>query len=305
MSKREDIYTTVTNRIVAELEAGSVPWVQPWSGSAGTAAIGLPQNATTGRSYSGINILLLWGAVASGGYPSQAWLTFKQALELGGHVRKGERGTTVVYASRFIPRDQREHARETGEDPRGVPFLKTYTVFNVAQCEGLPDDAGQAAPAADPDMILPEVDELIRATGADFRIGGDRAFYAVGPDYVQVPPPQAYLQAIDWHRTALHELTHWSGASSRLARDQSGSFGSVRYAQEELVAEMGAAFTCSVLGIRPTVRHADYIASWLSVIREDPRAIFRAASAASKAADFLLDFRTGRAAEADTPAAAA
>jgi len=304
MAKREDIYTTVTNRIVAELEAGSVPWVQPWTGSAGTAAIGLPQNATTGRSYSGINILLLWGAIAAEHYPRQAWLTFKQALELGGHVRKGERGTTVVYASRFIPKGEQAQAQETGEEPRGVPFLKTYTVFNIAQCDGLPEKLQHDGPPADTDVILPEVEDLICATGADFRVGGDRAFYAVGPDYVQVPPPQAYYESLDWHRTALHELTHWSGSPRRLARDQTGSFGSVRYAHEELVAEMGAAFTCSVLGIQPTVRHSDYIASWLSVIREDPRAIFRAASAASKAADYLLDFRSAGPVEADTAAAA-
>jgi len=305
MAKREDIYTTVTNRIVAELEAGTVPWVQPWAGCGGTGSIGLPKNATTDRPYSGINILLLWGAVAAGGYPSQAWLTFRQALAQGGNVRKGERGTTVVYASRFIPNGERDRARESGDDPRGVPFLKTYTVFNVAQCEGLPQEVGQGAPPADLDLILPEVDELIRASGVDFRIGGERAFYSPGPDYVQVPPPQAYYVPLNWHRTVLHEMTHASGHRFRLDRDLSGSFGSKKYAFEELVAELGAAFTCSTLGIEPTVRHADYIGSWLTVLREDSRAIFRAASAASKAADYLLDFRPAGADDVRPAAAAA
>jgi antirestriction protein ArdC len=137
-------------------------------------------------------------------------------------------------------------------------------------------------------MIEPQVEALIRATGIDFRIGGDRAFYVPALDYVQVPPPQAYFEPINWHRTALHELGHATGHASRLARDFSGSFGTKAYAFEELVAEMNAAFCCASLGIVPTVRHADYIGSWLEVLREDNRAIVRAASQASKAADWLL-----------------
>lgn len=131
---------------------------------------------------------------------------------------------------------------------------------------------------------------MIRATGIDFRIGGDRAFYAPVPDFVQVPPPQAYFEPINWHRTALHELGHATGHPSRLNRDFSGSFGTKKYAFEELVAEINAAFCCASLGIVPTVRHADYIGSWLEVLREDNRAIVRAASQASKAADWLLSF---------------
>jgi antirestriction protein ArdC len=132
------------------------------------------------------------------------------------------------------------------------------------------------------------VEALIRATGIAFRIGGARAFYAPGPDFVMVPPPQVYFEPINWHRTALHELGHATGHPSRLGRDLSGSFGTKSYAFEELVAEMNAAFCCASLGIVPTVRHADYIGSWLEVLREDNRAIVRAASQASKAADWLL-----------------
>ena len=140
-------------------------------------------------------------------------------------------------------------------------------------------------------LILPEVEALIRASGADLRLSGDRAFYASGLDYIQLPRPETFFEPINWHRTALHELGHWSGAPQRLGRDLTGSFGSKSYAREELVAEMTAAFTCATLGITPTVRHADYVGSWLDVLREDDRAIIRAASAASKAAEYLLAFR--------------
>ena len=135
---------------------------------------------------------------------------------------------------------------------------------------------------------------MIRASGADLRLGGDKAYYAVEADYIQVPRLEAYFAPINWHRTTLHELGHWSGAAHRLARDLSGGFGSAKYAREELVAEMCAAFACATLGITPTVRHADCIGSWLDVLREDNRAIVRAASAVSKAAVYLLAYRPGQ-----------
>lgn len=297
-SDRAGLYEGITCKIIAELEAGRLPWVQPWGSAGVRASLALPKNAVTGRAYSGINVLILWGAVVELGFACQSWLTFRQALSLGGHVRKGERGTTVVYADRFIPDDERRRAREAGEEPQAIPFLKRFTVFNVAQCEGLPEDIAATAPPVEENLVLPQVEELIRATGADLRIGGNRAYYDVRHDYVRVPPPQAYFEAVDWHRTALHELGHWSGAAGRLGRDLSGLFGSKRYAFEELVAEMIAAFTCASLGILPTVRHADYIGSWLEVLRGDNRAIVRAASAASKASDYLLAFRP-EAAESD------
>ncbi len=288
--KRTNLYDEITNKIIGELEAGHVPWVQPWGTAAAKAPLAMPNNAATGRGYSGINILILWGAVIEHGFPGQSWLTFRQALSLGGNVRKGERGTTIVYADRFVPNDEKKRGRETGDDPKAIPFLKRFTVFNAAQCENLPANATAAAPATPPGVIEPMVETLIAATGIDFRIGGDRAFYAPIDDYVQVPPPQAYFEPINWHRTALHELGHASGHPTRLDRDMSGSFGSQKYAFEELVAEMNAAFCCASLGIVPTVRHADYIGSWLKVLKDDNRAIIRAASKASKAADYLLGF---------------
>lgn len=299
-SARANLYDEVTNKIIAELEVGRVPWVQPWGTSAEKAPLGLPKNASTGRSYSGINILLLWGAVVQHGFPGQGWLTFRQALTLGGNVRKGERGTTVVYADRFVPEDEKRRARETGEEAQAIPFLKRFTVFKKAQCEGLPDDIAVTIPPPPPDLIEPKVETLIKATGIDFRIGGDKAFYVPADDYVVVAPPQAYFEPINWHRTALHEIGHASGHHSRLNRDLSSSFGSKKYAFEVLIAEQISAFCCASLGIVPTVRHADFIGSWLDVMCEDSRAIVRAASQASKAADWILSFLPDESGSADT-----
>ncbi len=297
-SRREggNLYDEVTRKIITQLEAGRLPWVQPW-GRAGGAALSLPRNGITGRRYSGVNILLLWGAVIEHGYPTQGWLTFKQALAAGGNVRKGERGTTVVYADRFTPKDEQARAAEAGEEPGKVAFLKRFTVFNLAQCEGLEGVDPEPAPLPERQAI-PHAEALIAATGADFRIGGDMAFYSPSHDFVRVPPQPAFADQINYYRTAFHELSHWTGHGSRLDRDQSGVRGGKAYAREELVAEMGAAFVCATLGIVPTVRHADYLGSWLQVLREDNRAIFRAASAASKAADFLLAFRASEIGEA-------
>jgi antirestriction protein ArdC len=286
--ERTNFYDDITNKIITELEKGRFPWVQPWGTPSAKAQLAMPKNASTNRAYSGINVLILWGEVIEKAYTGQSWLTFRQALALGGHVRRGERGTTVVYADRFVPDDARRRAAQTGGEARTIPFLKRFTVFNMDQIDDLPDDLATVAPP--PGTIEPRVEALIKATGIDFRIGGNRAYYMPSQDYVQVPPPPAFFEPINWHRTALHELGHASGHRSRLNRDLSGSFGSRKYAFEELVAEMNAAFCCASLGITPTVRHADYLASWLEVLREDNRAIVRAASLASKAADYLLGF---------------
>lgn len=295
---RTDLYQEITDKIIAQLEAGRVPWVQPWS--AACAPLEMPHNASTRSRYSGINVVILWDAVVSNGFSTNAFLTFRQALAAGGHVRKGERGTTVVYAKPFTPAEEKRRALAEGREAARVPMLKRFTVFNTDQCDDLPEELC-APPAPVPEgLILPAADALIKATGADFRIGGNQAFYAPGFDYVQVPRPDAYFEPINWHRTAFHELGHWTGHPSRLGRDLSGRFGSTEYGREELVAEMAGAFVCASLGIMPTVRHADYLGSWLAIIREDKRAIVRAASAASKAADFILGFREG--AEVDATA---
>jgi antirestriction protein ArdC len=288
---RQSLYDEITAKIISQLEAGCVPWVQPWGTAAAKASLAIPKNAATERCYSGINVLILWGSIVEHGFPVQSWITFRQALGLGGHVRKGERGTTVVYADRFTPEDEKRRAQETGDQAQSIPFLKRFTVFNVAQCDGLPDDLTTAAPPAEPGLIEPKVEALIKAMGIDFRIGGERAFYMPPPlDYVQVPPPQAFYEPINFHRTALHEISHFTGAAHRLNRDLSGRFGSKKYSQEEIVAEISAAYTCASLGIVPTVRHADYVGHWIDMLKEDSRAIIRAASQASKAADYILGF---------------
>lgn len=238
-ANRSSLYDDITNKIIAELEAGRFPWVQPWGTAAAKAPLSLPRNASTSRAYSGINVLILWGAVVEHGFPSQSWLTFRQAISLGGNVRKGERGTTVVYADRFVPDDEKKRARDTGEDARAVPFLKRFTVFNIEQCDGLPDEIAVSSPLPDTRFIEPRVEALIEATAIEFRIGGNRACYMPVHDYVQVPPPQAFFEPINWHRTALHELGHATGHATRLARDLSGSFGTKKYAFEELVALSG------------------------------------------------------------------
>lgn len=289
-SRRSTLYQEVTDKVIAELEAGRVPWVQPWGRA--KAGPGLPKNAATGRRYSGINILILWGAVIEKGYPRQTWLTFRQALALGGAVRKGEHGTTICYADHFIPKKEQERAAESGETPEAVPFLKRFTVFNIEQCDGLPETVLGTAEPLPERLAIPRAEALIAATRSDFRIGGERAYYDIAGDFIRVPPQPAFFEQINFYRTAFHELSHWTGAASRLARDLSGARGSKSYAREELVAEMGSAFLCASLGIVPTVRHADYIGAWLEVLREDNRAIFRAASLASKAADFLLACET-------------
>jgi antirestriction protein ArdC len=287
-ASRVSLYDEVTATIIAQLEAGVFPWVQPWSAAA--ACPGLPRNAVSGRPYSGINVLILWGAVIEGGYPSQDWLTFRQALAAGGCVRKGERGQTVFYADKFVPKEERERGSAEGDEPRAIPFLKRFTVFNAAQCDGLPERL-TVAPAPLPEREQEsQAEALIAATGADFRIGGGQAFYSPTLDFVQVPPQPAFTQQFDYYRTALHELGHWTGHKTRLDRDQSGGFGSAAYAREELCAELASAFLCAALGIVPTERHADYLGNWLTVLRADNRAIFKAASQASKAADYLLAF---------------
>ena len=257
-AERGDLYAEVTARIIAELEAGRFPWVQPWGvsgadASTGTGpAPGLPRNALTRRPYSGINILILWGAVIERGFADQSWLTYAQAQNAGGRVIKGEHGVTVVYADRFVPKGESERARRDGDDAKAVPFLKRFTVFNVAQCEGLSGKAirgiagSRERPglAVDPVPLppretIPAAEALIAASGADFRVGGDKAFYVPSADFIQVPPQPAFFEQINYYRTALHELTHWSGHPTRLARDLAHSFGTQGYAREELVALSG------------------------------------------------------------------
>ena len=269
MADRQSLYGEVTARVIAELEEGRLPWVQPWDSA--RCPCTMPHNAVSGRAYSGINILILWCEAVERQFSSQRWLTYKQAEQAGGHVRRGEKGTVICYADRFTPKA--EAAKAAGEDreARTVAFLKRFTVFNLDQIEGLPEQYDAEPVVPDSVMAIAEVDRLIAASGADFRIGGSEAFYSPRQDYVQVPPQAAFHEPINWFRTALHEMGHWVGGKGRLERDQSGRFGSIEYAKEELAAEMTAAFTCATLGIQPTVRHSDYIGAWIKLWRDEDK----------------------------------
>lgn len=275
-----DLHSEITGRIIAELERGCPPWIRPWSDRGGAVQAGMPYNAASKREYNGINVPILW--VAGADYSGRGWLTYKQALDLGGHVRKGERATTIVYA-------QQRTATKTGNDgeetTRTFPVLKWFSVFNTDQCEGLPSEiaATPETPKVEPDRVL---DWALR-TKADIRHGGDRAFYTTGGDYVSLPVRGAFKSPDDYAATLLHELTHWTGHERRCNRQFGRRFGDSAYAAEELVAEMGAAFLCARLGVVGQLQHASYIDSWLKILKADKRAIFTAASAASKAAEFI------------------
>ncbi len=263
--------------------------MQPWETSG--VSLGLPRSAAPRRNYSGINILILWNAVIKRGFCSQEWLTFRQALSLGGHIRKGERGTVICYADSFVPKGERERAREQGEDPSAVPFLKRFTVFNIEQCEGLPAHVVPPPRILSEIELSPDAEALISATGAKIVTGSGEAFYHRGEDMIRLPSREAFVSTADFYCTAFHELGHWTAHPSRLERDLKNRFGSEAYAREELIAELTSAFLCAQFGIAPQVRHTDYLGHWLQILKSDARAIFHAASQASKASDFILAFR--------------
>jgi antirestriction protein ArdC len=283
---RKDVYTRVTERIVADLEKGIRAWLKPWSveHTAGRITKPLRHNGTP---YRGMNILLLWGEAMDKGYTAPIWMTYNQAQELGAQVRKGERGSLVVFANRFT----KTETNDKGEDiEREIPFMKGYTVFNVEQIDGLP--AHYYAQPVDPLPLSERIgnaERFLSNTAATIHHGGNRAYYSPAHDIIQLPPFEAFKDKESYYATALHELTHLSGHPSRLNRDLSGRFGSHAYAAEELIAELGAAFLCADLGITPEIRddHAAYLASWLKVLKEDKRAIFSAAAHAQRAADYL------------------
>ena len=245
---KRDLYAEVSARIIAELEAGAAPWIKPWSATPGANT---PCNAVTNRPYSGCNIILLWMAGAAG-YRAARFLTYKQAMELGGHVRKGERGTKVYFVKQL-------EIREDGDaSTRLVPMMREYTVFNVDQCDGLPDivTAGKPMRVRNPDTRDDLADQFLRSTGADIREGHGEAYYVPSRDFISMPAFEAFNGADHFYGTAFHELTHWTGHMSRLDRDLNNRFGSRNYAGEELIAELGAAFLCAEFGFDGDLRHA-------------------------------------------------
>ncbi len=284
---RADIYQRVTDAIIAQLEAGTRPWAMPWK--AGNAMRPLRHN---GVPYSGINTLILWMMAQERGYTSPYWMTYKQAAELGGQVRKGERSSVVVYAG-AMERSETDSNGETIESR--IPFLKTYCVFNAGQIDNLPEHfTAQSFEHVAPTARFECADAFVAATGAMLRHGGNRAYYSPATDHIQMPPFEAFFAAEDYATTMLHELAHWSGAKNRLDRQfDSKRWGDEGYAAEECIAEICASFLAADLGIamQPREDHAAYLASWLKVLKGDKRAIFTAASYAERAASYLHGFQ--------------
>lgn len=275
---KPSIHETVTAKIVAALEAGAAPWQKQWKGG-----VSRPLRST-GERYQGINVLILWCAAMERGYTSPYWFTFKQAQALKGCVRKGEKGTHVVYYATFT-KEKTNDAGDTVESK--IPFLKTYGVFNAEQIDGLP--AKYATPeetTTTPFERIENAREFFHNVGADVRTGGVSAFYSPSGDFIQMPEQERFIDATAYESVMAHETIHWTGHASRENRlDKMARFGSEAYAFEELVAELGSAFLCADLQIEnePRPDHASYIASWVKVLRNDHKAIFNAASLASAA----------------------
>lgn len=274
-----DLYNEVTTSIISKLEAGVLPWVKGWR--VGTS---VPMNAVTNRPYSGINVLLFWMSSA-GGYNSPRFLTFKQAKDCGGTVRKGEHGFKVVYFKKLNVKDKKTDKEKT------IPLLREYTVFNVDQCDNLPDRVKfgpnvDTTPNADTREQL--ADDFIKSTGADFREGKGKPYYIPSKDFITVPKFADFHSMPEYYAAAFHELGHWTGHKSRLDRDLKSRFNEQAYAAEELIAELCAAFLCAEFGFdNAQDNQASYIDNYLKLLKSDKRAIFTAASKAQQAADYL------------------
>lgn len=284
-----DHYQEVTDRIIAALEAGTPPWRKPWDPDmAGGPA--MPRNAATGQRYRGINVLTLGmsGLAFSSGDPR--WATYKQAEDRGWQVRRGERGTTGYFFKRLELRDD----AKPGDDEdavRRVPLLRAFTLFHASQIDGIP--AYIPPTITEAPWCAPEAAEIILAnSSAVVRTGGNRAFYSLATDHIQMPPQAAFATASGYCGVLIHEMSHWTGAPSRLNRDLRNSFGAHDYAREELRAEIGQVMVCAELGISDVdfSNNAAYVASWLEKLRSDRKEIFRAAADAQRIADYLLAF---------------
>jgi len=295
----KNIYQAITDQIVSELEKGVRPWHQPWNAGHMEGRVALPLRHN-GVAYRGVNVLALWMQAMAKGYAAPVWMTFKQALDLGGCVRKGEKGSLTVYADK-ITRAEVDSA--TGEESaREIHYLKGYTVFNVEQIDGLPARfTAKAEPRLAPLQRRERADSFFAATGAEVRHGGSRAYYSTSSDHIQMPPFEAFRDAESYYATLAHEGTHWTKHPKRVDREFGRKrWGDEGYAMEELVAELGSAFLCADLQITPEIGddHASYIHNWLQVLKGDKRAVFTAASHAQRAADFLHGLQSGAKAEA-------
>lgn len=278
-----DLYAEVTNRIVSALEAGLTPWIRPWSVDFDPT----PINAVSRRSYRGINAVLLTLEAQARGYSRSAWLTFRQASELGARVRRGESGTTVVfYKLNELPHSATVEQVEDANGPKVISFLRHFVVFNLAQVDGLPDRL-RVKEAIVAWNSQEAAEALLTESGAKIQHGGVEAYYSPPDDRIQLPERASFRDASTYYATAFHELTHWSGHPGRLNRSLGRRFGEAAYAMEELIAEMGSAFLCASCYLEGRLRHANYIGDWLKVLRSDKRAVFAAAAKAQQATDYI------------------
>jgi antirestriction protein ArdC len=277
--QKRNIRQDVTDKIIAALEAGTTPWVKPWKVANGG---GLPQKQDTGQAYRGVNIILLM--LAGMAYASNEWYTFKQAKARGGMVRKGEKGTMVVFWKVLKKTEVDEF---TGEDvERTIPILRQFTVFNKDQIDGLPEVEVEEVP----DFERHEAAEAtIKATEAKIKFGTAAAYYQPITDSIGMPFRDWFNNPETFYSTTFHELVHWTGSKDRLDRNHKGSFGSEDYAFEELVAEIGSAFLCAEHRIDGQLQHPNYIASWIKGLKDDNNAIFSAAKLAQNAADLIQE----------------
>jgi antirestriction protein ArdC len=278
-----DLYCEVTNRIIAALDAGVTPWIQPWS----TGFEPTPINAASRRCYRGINTVLLTLEAQSRGFNRNAWLTYRQAAELGAHVRAGESGCVVVfYKLHELPHPTSVEKLEDEPAPKVIPLLRAYTVFNLEQVDALPKRLREREALA---TWHPEesAERLLKESQADIRHGGAMAYYDPRDDRIQLPNRENFDDSAGYYSTAMHELVHWTGHAKRLDRQLGRRFGNAAYAAEELVAEMGSAFLCASCYLEGRLRHASYIADWLELLKSDKRAIFAAAAKAQHAVDFI------------------
>ncbi|RIK85629.1 MAG: hypothetical protein DCC67_03655 [Planctomycetota bacterium] len=279
---QNDIYTRVTEQIIEAIAAGETSYRMPWHNDAG--GLSTPRNALSKRSYRGINLLALWAIAAKRGYSSGEWATYQQWKQLGSQVRKGEKAADVVlWKVGERCREEEEH------DPQARVFLaRGYSVFNSAQVDGYTPPAPVELSEAERHTSADAFFERLRAAIVH---GGNEAYYHIGDDVIYLPEFKRFRTAAGYYSTLSHEIVHWSGAANRLNRSLGARFGSFAYAAEELVAELGAAFLGALLNTGSTPRrdHAGYVASWLTLLRSDKRAIFTAASQAQKAVDWLCE----------------
>jgi antirestriction protein ArdC len=294
--RRETVYATITERIAAAIAAGAPRFEMPWHQSG--PLLGRPQNALSRKPYRGINVLALWVAAQSSGFATGRWATYRQWATLGAQVRKGEKGSVIVFYKKAEAIPHGDDSEEGKPETRLI--ARASWVFNSDQVEG--SQPPEAFTPSNPVSVLDRAEAFVRATGADIHEGGGVACYRPHADYIQMPPRAAFIGSStstpteSYYATLLHELTHWTGHERRLNRDFSRRFGDEAYAMEELVAELGAAFLCADLGVTNSPRpdHAAYAGSWLRALENDARAIFIASGKAGAAAEYLANLGAER-----------